>query len=90
MRLSAVQTLGVEHEPFLDTRWQWMKIRGTITREQLEGIAQESIPNLDEIAPGASFLADLPGCRQLMFIACLSYKLQWLGQSYQKRGFLTG
>lgn len=79
--LSAVHTISVEHDPFLDTRWQSLRIRGTAAAEQLAAISSEIIPNRDEISVKPSFVADLQGCLQLVFLVCLSCKLRWNAES---------
>ena len=75
--LSAVDTVSVEHDPFVDTRWQSLRIGGSVAAERLAVISSDIVPNRDEICMEPSFAADLQGCLQLVFLLCLSGKLRW-------------
>jgi hypothetical protein len=72
-------TLSVEHDPFIDARWQSLQISGTVSADKLRAIAYDIIPNLHEIASEPGFVDDLQGCVQLIFLVCLSAKLHWGG-----------
>ena len=75
--LNSLSTTEVDHEPYTDTRWQSLHVRGTATANQIEALSNDLIPNLDEITPAPAFAPDLPGCAQLAFLICLSDKLRW-------------
>jgi uridine kinase len=84
-RLDDVDTLSATHEPFVDAHWQSLLICGRVTAETLQAIANDIVPNLGDITPAPSFVADLQGCLQLIFLVCLSDKLSWNGQSVNNR-----
>ena len=76
-RLSALNTILAKHNPFIDTRWQSLRIDGTVPAEQLLAISCDLLPDLEEISLRPSFAADLQGCLQLISLVCLSAKLRW-------------
>jgi uridine kinase len=75
--LRRLGAMDVEHEPFVDTRWQSLRLHGTIAPERLARIAEEIVPNLHELAPAPRFAPDLAGCLQLAFLVALSSRLRW-------------
>ncbi|MBI1735319.1 MAG: hypothetical protein HYR51_09100 [Candidatus Rokubacteria bacterium] len=75
--LRASGGITVEYTPFVDTRWQRLALAGTIRADVLARTAEELVPNLRELTVTPRFEDDLPGCLQLVFLACVSAKLRW-------------
>lgn len=75
--LRASGGVTVEYNPFVDTRWQRLALAGTIRGDALARMAEELVPNLRELTAAPRFADDLPGCLQLVFLACASAKLRW-------------
>jgi len=73
--LSSVESLSVEHDPFLDIRNQHLRLRGTISEEAIQKMAGSLVPNLEEICTKARFRRNLDGCLQLIVLSCLSNRL---------------
>lgn len=81
MQLETSPDVKIEHDPFVDARWQCLRIEGPVSADWLRNLASEIIPNLDELAIEPEFENDLGGCIQLAFLICLSHKLRWTGRS---------
>jgi uridine kinase len=75
--LRAVGTLEIEHEPYLSTRLQKITLSGRITAEQVARLASLTAPELSPLRLKPRFAEGLPGCLQLIFLACLHSKLRW-------------
>ncbi|MDT8395062.1 MAG: hypothetical protein RRA32_01265 [bacterium] len=75
--LSRYETLHIEHEPYVDAKWQALVISGSVEAAGLSSVARTVIPNLEEIAPQFEFTDGLPGCLQLLFLICVSEKVSW-------------
>lgn len=75
--LGRCESLTVEHQPFLDQRWQVLRLAGQIPGERLRAIAENRVPNLHEIAPHPRFADDVNGLMQLVCLTCLSDTLRW-------------
>jgi uridine kinase len=75
--LASVETLSVEHQPYLDSRWQALTLAGSVSGERLREICESEVPNLREIAPRPRFADDVNGLMQTVLLACLSNRLRW-------------
>jgi uridine kinase len=75
--LAAVETLAVEHQPYLDSRWQSLTVSGLVTGEQLRAICGSQVPNQREIAPQPRFADGVNGLLQAVLLVCLSNRLRW-------------
>jgi hypothetical protein len=75
--LAAAGPLAVEHQPYLDNRWQSLRVSGAVTEEQIRAICEEQVPNLREIAPHPVFAPGVNGLLQAVLLACLSARLRW-------------
>ncbi|HRJ26498.1 MAG TPA: hypothetical protein PLO61_03175 [Fimbriimonadaceae bacterium] len=81
--LESVPGVQVEHDPFIDSRWQRLRIEGQVPADWLRQQAPEIVPNLDELAVEPEFVDGLGGAMQLVFLISLSHKLRWAGRSEQ-------
>jgi len=76
--LARVESMTVEHQPFVDSRWQVLRLSGKISGERIGAIGETRVPNLHEIAaPRPRFADDMNGLLQLALLICLSHKLRW-------------
>jgi uridine kinase len=75
--LGGWDSLTVDHQPYLDQRWQALHLSGQIPGERLRAIAENRVPNLHEIAPQPRFADDVNGLMQLLCLTCLSDRLRW-------------
>jgi uridine kinase len=79
--VDGVTARGVEvvsYDPYVDGRWQTLQLSGTISGAELSALAQEIVPNMDELSGMApAFVDGLEGCLQLITLLCLSCKLRF-------------
>jgi uridine kinase len=79
--VDGVMARGIEvlnYDPYVDGHWQTLLLAGTISGAELSALAQEVIPNLDELSGMATgFVDGLEGCLQLITLLCMSYKLRF-------------
>lgn len=76
-RLRECEGITVEHDPYVDARRQFVRIKGKIPYRRIETIAFEIVPNMEEITTLPRFSDDCAGCLQLIILICLSHKLHW-------------
>jgi uridine kinase len=81
---SALRTrtdLSIEYEPYLDAKWQLLRLSGKVSAETLRDIAHETAPEaLAFFNSSPQFASDLSGCLQLVTLICLRDKLSSAGQ----------
>jgi uridine kinase len=78
--VEAFETKGIrilDYDPYIDAKWQSVRLAGDISADDLRLLAQELVPNIEEVSISASFVDGLEGCLQLIFLTCLSYKLRF-------------
>ncbi|MGH2521353.1 MAG: hypothetical protein ACRDH2_02515 [Anaerolineales bacterium] len=75
--LASLGSISVEHQPFVDSRWQLLRLSGKISSERIWAIGEGQVPNLPEIAQHPQFAGDVNGLLQLVLLICLSHKLRW-------------
>jgi uridine kinase len=78
--MKEIDTLTVDHEPFVDTVWQSLSLSGTVGSAELYSLAHAVISDLEEVAPMPEFTSGLNGCLQLVFLVCLSERMRWGGK----------
>jgi uridine kinase len=76
-RLREEGSLVVDHEPFIDARWQRLRVSGHVAIDTVHRVAHEEIPSLHEITEAPRFASDLHGVVQLFFLCALSEKFRW-------------
>lgn len=67
----------LDFEPYIDSRWQMIRMTGQIKSETLYDIATDIIPAMEEITVEPVFADNLNGCLQLILLAGLSTKLRY-------------
>jgi hypothetical protein len=75
--LAEVETLKVEHQPYLDSRWQTLAVAGTVSGEQVQAICDSQVPNQRDLAPQPRFADGVNGLLQAVLLVCLSNRLRW-------------
>jgi hypothetical protein len=75
--LEAEQGMAVDLEPFVDHRWQALRVAGCLPAERVRAMAEALVPNLGELCTAPVFAADLNGVVQLVVVLCLAQKLRW-------------
>jgi uridine kinase len=75
--LSNCPTLTVEHDDFLDVNRQSLRIRGSISADDIKLICSRVFFPVEEISVTKNFAEGLSGVIQLVFLVCLNQKLRW-------------
>jgi uridine kinase len=75
--LEAQDGVTAELQPFLDSRWQALRVAGDVPPERLRALAEAEVPNLLELAQQPRFSTGTNGLMQLIILICLSQRLRW-------------
>ncbi len=75
--LSNCPTLVVEHDDFLDVNWQALRIKGTISVDDLKLVCSRIFFPVEELTVTRDFADGISGITQLVFLVCLNQKLRW-------------
>ena len=75
--LESIEGVTAELQPFLDNRWQALRLSGDLPPERILSLAEAEVPNLHEMAQRPRFDGGVNGLVQLVVVICLSQKLRW-------------
>jgi uridine kinase len=75
--LEAFEGVTAELQPFVDHRWQALRLSGDVPPERMRAIAENEVPNLYEMVQQPQFAGGVDGLLQLVVVICLSQKLRW-------------
>jgi uridine kinase len=75
--LEGLEGARAELQPFLDSRWQALRLAADLPAARLLALAEAEVPNLYELAQRPQFASGLNGLIQLVIVICLSQKLRW-------------
>jgi uridine kinase len=77
--LRDLRELDVHFDPFRDVSFQFLRLSGEVSAEDLLSIVRRCVPGFQELSVSPDLVDGVDGCLQAILLLCLSEQLRWSG-----------